>query len=67
MDLAIYILVLISVGFFRMRTPADVVSPILNNPTAQQSEQCTLPIGRNLQLLKESDAYTLILEELGLK
>lgn len=67
MDLIIYLLVLCSVAYFRMKAPSDAVSPILNEPGAQTAEVYTLPVGRNLQLLKEKDAYTLILEELGLK
>lgn len=67
MDLIIYLVVMAAIGLIKMNTSSDAVSTLLNNPGEVVSEVCTLPIGRNLSLLKEKDAYTLILEELGLK
>lgn len=67
MDLFIYLFVLVGIGLFHSLAPNNSVSHLLNDPGTQPAEVYTLPIGRNLQLLKETDAYTLILEELGLK
>lgn len=67
MDLFVYLLVLAVWGLIKTKAPADALGPILNNPGEAAAEMCVLPIGRNLSLLKERDAYTLILEELGLK
>lgn len=67
MDLFIYLLVLVGIGLFHTLSPNSTVSHLLNDPGTQPADVYALPIGRNLQLLKETDAYTLILEELGLK
>ena len=67
MDLFIYLIVMVCIGFIKMKAPVDAVSPLITNPGEQVADMCTLPIGRNLSLLREKDAFTLILEELGLK
>lgn len=67
MDLFIYLIVMICMGFIKMKAPVDTVSPLIADPGEQVADMCTLPIGRNLSLLREKDAFTLILEELGLK
>lgn len=67
MDLFLYLIVMVCIGFIKMKAPVDVVSPLVTDPGEQVAEMCSVPIGRNLSLLREKDAFTLILEELGLK
>lgn len=67
MDLFIYLIIMVCIGFIKMKAPVDAISPLITNPGENVAEMCSVPIGRNLSLLKEKDAFTLILEELGLK
>lgn len=68
MDFILYVIVLLCVGLFKMKAPSDkVVSTLLNNPGESIVETAVLPIGNNFSLIREADAYTLILTELGLK
>lgn len=68
MDLIIYILVLIAVGFLKVKNVTTATPDVLvTAPCEAVQETASLPIGRNLSLDKETDAYTLIIEELGLK
>lgn len=68
MDFIIYFIVLVCIGLFKMKAPSDkVVNTLLSNPGESIVETAVLPIGNNFSLIRETDAYTLILTELGLK
>lgn len=68
MDFILYFIVFACIGWLKLKAPVDtVVGSLISNPGEAVSELCVLPVGKNLSLLKEKDAYTLILEELGLK
>lgn len=67
MDLFIYLIIMVCIGFIKTKAPVDTISPLITDPGEHVAEMCSVPIGRNLSLLKEKDAFTLILEELGLK
>lgn len=65
MDLLVYCLILIVVGFIKVSSTAAVSDDVGVAETVSV-ETCDLPIGNNLALKKEVGAYTLILYELGL-
>ncbi len=70
MDLIIYMLILLMVGFTRVNRTASISEDegiADTGVTVVQTAYEDLPIGQNLGLLKEEGAYTLILEELGLR
>ena len=71
MDLILYCVILLSVGFMKMYGSKKVsqgdtlLKP--DNFTEGTVQVVELPIGNNLRLYKEQDAYTLILQQFGLK
>lgn len=68
MDLLIYCAVLDILGyvrFYKTQQVADTVGIVDTGATT--TANCDLPIASNLGLVKEAGAYTLILEELGLR
>lgn len=71
MDLIVYIIVITVFGFIRMsakQTVQEQYSIIGDGVTVDsQVTSGDLKIGSNLRLLRDKDAFTLILEELGLK
>lgn len=71
MDLIVYVIVMTVFGVLRMRTKQTVQEQysIIGDGVTVDSEVASgdLKIGTNLRLLREKDAFTLILEELGLK
>lgn len=71
MDLIVYIIVITVFGFIRMsakQTVQEKYSIIGDGVTVDsQVTSGDLKIGSNLRLLRDKDAFTLILEELGLK
>lgn len=68
MDFLIYLAVLTAMGYFRFYKTKDVSDTvgIVSSGTTVTAE-CELPIASNLALKKEEGAYTLILEEFGLR
>lgn len=71
MDLIIYIIVISVFGFMRMsakQTVQEQYSIIGDGVTVDsQVTASDIKIGNNLRLVRERDAFTRILEELGLK
>jgi hypothetical protein len=71
MDLIIYCIILVLIGFMRVGQTAQVSDDVgivdTGVTTVTCAEYADLPVGQNLGLIKEPDAYTLILEEWGLK
>ena len=69
MDLLIYCVILTIVGFVRIGQTAQVSDDegiVETGVTTIVSGYDDIPVGNNLALKKELNAYTLILEELGL-
>ena len=67
MDVIIYIIIVAVLGIIKMRQTIDVEDTgcvVESTVTVPQSD---LPYASNLELKREYGAYTLILEELGLK
>lgn len=71
MDLIIYVIVITVFGFIRMnakQTVQEQYSIIGDGITVDTEVTASeLKIGNNLRLLRDKNAFTLILEELGLK
>lgn len=68
MDIIIYVLIMVGIGLYKMKTvSADIQSMLVQEPATAEVIVTDIPIGNNMHLYKEQDAYTLILEELGLK
>lgn len=71
MDLIVYVIILSVLGFLKMRakqTVQEQYSIIGDGVTVDtQVTSGELKVGTNLRLLRDKDAFTLILEELGLK
>ena len=67
MDLILYCGVLLLLGIIRVNQTRTVSeSDGIVSATGTTTVNCDLPIGSNLSLIRESGAYTIILEELGL-
>ena len=68
MDLILYVLILIVIGFIRVSKTQNISDDvgIVNTGATVSRFSNDLPVASNLQLAKEDGAYTLILEELGL-
>ena len=66
MDLILYIIVLAIIGFLRVRGTQDVPDTVGIIETGGTTLVSDLPIGDNLTLMREQNAYTFILYELGL-
>ena len=68
MDLAIAMLAIVILGVWRMNVTKGNrdTAPIMNEDGTVTYPEKMLPIGQNLELLYEVDAYTYILKELGL-
>lgn len=67
MDCLIYAAILLIIGFIRMNATqnvSDSVGIVDNGITT--TIDCELPYSSNYELIKESGAFTLILEDLGL-
>ncbi len=71
MDLIVYVLIITAFGFLRMRAKPTVQEQysIIGDGVTVDSQVTSgeLKIGSNLSLKREKDAFTLILDELGLK
>lgn len=72
MDLILYVVVLLCIGFYKMnassKTPANAKQMLASESFTEGTVQIVdLPIGNNLRLYKEPEAYTLILQQFGLK
>ena len=71
MDLIVYIVIITVASFIKMRAKQTVQEQysIIGDGVTVDSQVTSgdLKIGNNLRLLREKDAFTLILEELGLK
>lgn len=71
MDLILYVVVISVFGFMRMsakQTVQEQYSIIGDGVTVDsQVTAGELKVGNNLRLLRDKNAFTLILEELGLK
>lgn len=68
MDLILYVLILIVIGFIRVSKTQNISDDVGIVSTGETVSRFSndLPVASNLQLAKEDGAYTLILEELGL-
>lgn len=71
MDLVVYVIIISVFGIMKMFTKQTVQEQysIIGDGVTVDSEVTSsdLKIGSNLRLLRDRDAFTLILEELGLK
>lgn len=68
MDLIAYLILLAGIGLYKMNmSHSEAADTLITQPGEAVIEMVSVPIGDNLMLYKEQDAYTLILEELGLK
>lgn len=68
MDLIIYCVIVAIVGMLRVNSTKNVPASMgVAGIGVTVTADCALPIAENLALEKEYSAYTLILEELGLK
>lgn len=68
MDLLIYCIVLGAIGVIRFNQTKDVSDNVgIVEQSPMQTESVELPYAQNLKLIKEPNAYTKILVELGLK
>lgn len=68
MDFLIYLAILSIMGYLRFsktREVADSVGIVSTGSTV--TADCDLPIASNHRLIKEEGAYTLIIEEFGLR
>ena len=69
MDCLIYCLILAVLGFIRVTQTASISDEegiVDTGATVISQEYDNIPIGDNLALVKESGAFSLILEEFGL-
>lgn len=66
MDCLIYTAILLIIGFIRMSTTQNVSDSVGIVDTGITTIDCDLPYSSNYELIKESGAFTLILEDLGL-
>lgn len=67
MDLLIYCGVLLVLGMTRVGKTRDVSDSVgIASTGGTTTIDCELPIGSNLGLIRERDAYTIILQQLGL-
>lgn len=68
MDLIVYCIIVAVVGMLRVNGTKNVPESMgVTGVGVTTTADCELPIAENLALEKEFSAYTLILEELGLK
>lgn len=68
MDLLVYTLILVAVGFIKMNKKS-VSLPTPSGGTNIEmgtTVDVDIPIGNNLRLMREPEAYTLILQQFGL-
>lgn len=67
MDLLIYCIILSVVGFLRIASTKSVPDSVgITDAGVTTTIDCELPVAQNLELIKEENAYTIILEQLGL-
>ncbi len=67
MDLIIYCAVLFMLGMMRVSKTKDVDDSIGIVETGETSTvNCELPVASNLQLIRDRDAFTIILKEFDL-
>lgn len=67
MDLILYCGVLLLIGLIRVGKTSSVPDSVgIVSTGGTTTIDCDLPIGSNLSLIREPNAYTIILEELGL-
>lgn len=68
MDILIYCAVIATIGFLRVSGTSQVADTVgIVNTGATVTADCDLPVASNLELIKEDGAFTLILEEFGLR
>lgn len=72
MDIIIYMIILIGIGVYKIvyvKAPQTIVSSDIGVSDSEEVQQSSgsLKVGNNLKLLKEKDAYMLIIEALGLR
>ena len=72
MDIIIYMIILIGIGVYKIvyvKAPQTIVSSDIGVSNTEEVQQSSgdLKVGNNLKLLKEKDAYMLIIEALGLR
>ena len=67
MDFIVYVVILVGLGLSKtLLHKSEAVDTLIAKP-AEVVEVVSLQVGSNLELYREPDAYTLILEEFGLK
>lgn len=67
MDLIVYCGILFLIGVVRVGRTSSVPDSVgIVSTGGTTTIDCDLPIGSNLRLIREPNAYTIILEELGL-
>ena len=68
MDALLYIVLVLGLGIYRIYFPAKNVTEVSNSTVIDHEVvEDELPIGSNLALKREPDAFTFILKELGLR
>lgn len=68
MDLILYIIFACILGFAKISKAGNTENVVLSNEVSLEVVQTVdMPIASNLGLVKEADAYMLILYELGLR
>lgn len=70
MDLVLVVIFTFVYGFIKLYKSGNIgfdSSPVMNEDGTITTSEDFRPVGSNLMLKKEPDAYTLILKELGLK
>lgn len=67
MDLIVYCGILLMLGVVRVNKTSSVPDSVgVAGNVGTTTADCELPIGQNLELIKEPEAYTIILKEFGL-
>ena len=68
MDLLVYTLILVAVGFIKMNKKSVSLPTPSSGTNIEMGTivDVDIPIGNNLRLMREPEAYTLILQQFGL-
>lgn len=67
MDLIIYCIILAAIGVMRITSTRDVPDSVgITDSCSTTTINCELPVAQNLELKREENAFTIILEQLGL-
>lgn len=67
MDLLFYCIIIAVVGGLRIASTKSVPDSVgITDAGVTTTIDCELPVAQNLELIREPNAFTIILEELGL-